>query len=142
MGMALFFSLIFGFVMPPKHPRPLSPHLQIYRPQWTSVLSILHRITGAALAVGLLMLTWFFYALSAGPATYGAFLICVTSPLGMLALMGWSFALCFHACSGVRHLIFDTGHLLSAGHAETAGKIVVLSSLLLTLALWLSVFYA
>ncbi len=123
--------------MPPVHPRPLSPHLQIYRPQWTTALSILHRITGVGLTLGLALLTWFLYALAAGPEAFATLLRCVTSPLGQVMFAGWSFALCYHACAGVRHLVFDTGHLLHAKHAEIAGKIVLAAAVLCTLALWL-----
>lgn len=125
--------------MPP-YPRPLSPHLQIYRPQWTTALSIFHRITGVGLAIGLGVLTWFLYALAAGPESFECFTKFASSPLGVLMLMGWSLALCYHACSGVRHLIFDTGRLLQADRAERAGKIMLAAALLLTLSLWLCVF--
>lgn len=124
----------------PQPIRPLSPHLQIYRPQWTTMLSILHRLTGIALAIGLLMLTWFLCALASGPESFFTFTNFAGSPLGVFMLMGWSFALCYHALSGVRHLIFDTGRMLKIEQAEMAGKIMLATAILLTLGLWACVF--
>jgi succinate dehydrogenase / fumarate reductase cytochrome b subunit len=123
----------------PKTP-PLSPHLQIYRPQWTSVLSILHRLTGIALTFGLVMVTWFFGALSAGPDYFAIFTAFAGSWMGMFMMFGWSFALCFHACSGVRHLFFDLGYLFDIHNAERVGKIMLGVAVLLTLAVWVGVY--
>lgn len=125
----------------PKAP-PLSPHLQIYRPQWTSVLSILHRLTGIALAFGLIMLTWFLGALGAGPAAFATFTGFAGSWVGIFMLMGWVFALCFHACSGVRHFLFDMGYLFDIQNTERAGKIVLGTAVALTLLLWVYGLYA
>ncbi len=122
------------------HPRPLSPHLQIYRPQLTSILSILHRLSGIALTVGLFMLTWFFGALISGPEAFAVFTSFCASPLGMLMLMGWSFAVCFHMCTGIRHLCFDTGSFFDLSHAYAAGYIAIVSSFILTGMLWFYVF--
>lgn len=91
------------------------------------------------LTLGLVPLTWFLYALAAGPEAFAGFLRCAGSPLGQIMLLGWSFALSYHACAGVRHLVFDTGHLLHAKHAEMAGKIVLVSAVLCTAALWVYV---
>ena len=124
----------------PKHPRPLSPHIQIYRPQLTSILSISHRFTGIALLIGLVMMTWFLMALAGGPAAYDCFTKFASSPLGIFMLMGWSFALCFHLCSGIRHLFFDTGSFFDIKHAYAAGYTAVAGAFILTGALWLCVF--
>lgn len=72
--------------------RPLSPHLQVYRPQMTSVMSILHRITGFALAVGTLMVIWLLIAAAAGPEAFAAYTDFITAPLGQLLLFGWTLA--------------------------------------------------
>ncbi len=125
----------------PKTP-PLSPHLQIYRPQWTTALSILHRLTGIALTFGLIMLTWFLGALAAGPTTLALFTGFIGSPIGIFMLMGWSFALCFHTCSGLRHFLFDMGYLYEIQNAERAGKIVLGTAIVLTLLLWIYGFCA
>lgn len=119
---------------------PLSPHLQIYRPQLTSMLSIAHRITGVGLTFGLLMLTWFLVSLSSGGRGYDTFLWFCASPLGILMLMGWSAAACFHLCSGVRHLFFDTGSFFDIRHAYIAGYAVLGGTAVLTLLVWLCAF--
>ncbi len=85
--------------------RPLSPHLQVYRPQLTSVLSILHRITGVALAIGTLLLVWWLIAAAAGPGAYDAAQGFIGSILGRLLLLGWTFALFYHLANGIRHLL-------------------------------------
>ncbi len=125
--------------MPLSKTRPLSPHLQIYRPQWTSVLSILHRMTGVALTVGLGMVVWFCAALAAGPEYFAVFTGFAGSWIGMIMVMGWSFALCFHACSGVRHFLFDMGYLFDIQNAERAGKIMLGIAVALTVLIWVCV---
>ncbi len=125
--------------MPPPKTPPLSPHLQIYRPQWTSVLSILHRMTGVALAVGLGLVTWFCAALAAGPESFAAFTAFTGSWIGTMMVFGWSFALCFHVCSGVRHFLFDMGYLFDIQNTERAGKIVLGAAVVLTILLWVCV---
>jgi succinate dehydrogenase / fumarate reductase, cytochrome b subunit len=119
----------------PLRPAPLSPHLQIYRPQWTSVMSILHRLTGIALVVGLPFLAWFLWSVN-DRAAFETSLWFWGSPVGIFMLMGWSFALSFHFLSGLRHLIFDTGGLFAITDAERAGKAVVFCAVLLTLSVW------
>lgn len=119
--------------------RPLSPHLQIYRPQMTSVLSILHRITGVGLMVGLGLVTWFLVAAASGPEAYAQVQNFCASLIGMLMLLGWTFALFYHLCNGIRHLIWDTGHLFNMDDATRAGYIVLLSASFLTALLWVSV---
>ena len=89
--------------------RPLSPHLQVYRPQITSMLSILHRLTGVALAVGTLLLTYWLVAAASGPEAFAGAQGLIGSFLGRLLLFGWSFALFYHLCNGIRHLFWDAG---------------------------------
>jgi succinate dehydrogenase / fumarate reductase cytochrome b subunit len=113
--------------------RPLSPHLQIYKPQITSVLSISHRITGLALVVGMLLLVWWLLAAAAGPAAYPHAQAFIGSWLGILLLVGWTFALFFHLCNGIRHLVWDTGHGLDIPTTYATGWAVVAASAVLTL---------
>ena len=89
--------------MPPTA-RPLSPHLGVYRWQLTMTLSILHRATGVALAVGSLLVVALLFALAAGPESYARVQAFCASPFGLLLLFGWSWSLCFHLCNGIRHL--------------------------------------
>jgi succinate dehydrogenase / fumarate reductase cytochrome b subunit len=114
-----------------KADRPLSPHLQVYRPQLTSVLSILHRISGVALSIGLIALAWFLLSLAAGPESYMAFAGFAGSLIGKLMIIGWTAALSFHLCSGIRHLFFDTGSLFDLRHAYMAGYAVLAGSVIL-----------
>jgi succinate dehydrogenase / fumarate reductase, cytochrome b subunit len=118
-------------------PRPLSPHLQIYKPQLTSVLSILHRATGIGLCAALPVLVWWLVALSQGQADYLVFAGYMRSALGRLCLMGWSWALCYHLCTGVRHLLWDVGYGLELPQVYASGRIALGVSGLLTLILWI-----
>ena len=114
--------------------RPLSPHLQIYKPQLTSVLSILHRMTGIALAVGLLMLAWWVIAAASGPPAFAVVQDFNASWVGRLLLFGWSFALFYHLCNGIRHLFWDAGYGFELPNVYASGRIVVVG--LLMLAWW------
>lgn len=116
--------------------RPLSPHLQVYRPQITSVLSILHRITGLFLAFGSLFLVLWLVALASGPERYTAVLEALVSPLGLIMLAGWTFAVFYHLCNGIRHLFWDAGMGFELAQARTSGWAVVIVSTLLTVAVW------
>lgn len=108
--------------------RPLSPHLQIYRPQITSLTSILTRVTGAALLVGGLLTVWWFLALSAGPEYFAIVDGLMTSFLGDLVMAGSVWALWYHALAGVRHLIWDTGRGLDLPEAIKLGWAVIIGS--------------
>ncbi|MBK8175849.1 MAG: succinate dehydrogenase, cytochrome b556 subunit [Rhodospirillales bacterium] len=94
--------------MPPTE-RPLSPHIQVYRPQITSVLSILHRITGVALTAGTLLLTWWLVAAAYGPDSFANAQAFIGSWIGQLLLWGFTFALFYHFANGIRHLAWDFG---------------------------------
>ena len=117
--------------------RPLSPHLQVYRPQLTSVLSILHRATGFALAVGTLFLAWWLIAAASGPEAYAAVGAFFGSWLGYLVLLGLSFALMYHLCNGIRHLAWDAGFGFELATAYRTGWAVVIGSLALTVLVWI-----
>jgi succinate dehydrogenase / fumarate reductase, cytochrome b subunit len=115
-------------------PRPLSPHLQVYRPQYTMVLSILHRATGVVLAVGLLLLAYWLLALASGPLEYARATRLLASPLGLLVLGGFTLAFWYHFCTGIRHLVWDTGRGLEKAAARRSAAIVVVAALALTAA--------
>jgi succinate dehydrogenase / fumarate reductase cytochrome b subunit len=119
--------------------RPLSPHLQVYRPQLTSLLSITHRATGVALSVGTLGLVYWLMALATGAAEYAEVQACYGSILGRLMLFGWSYALFFHLCNGVRHLIWDTGQALEIDAVYRSGWIMLAASFALTVIAWIAV---
>ncbi|WP_299621006.1 succinate dehydrogenase, cytochrome b556 subunit [Pelagibius sp.] len=117
--------------------RPLSPHLQVYRPQLTSMLSILHRITGVALAVGTLLLVYWLAAAAGGPESFAGAQGLVGSFIGRLFLFGWTFALFYHLCNGIRHLFWDAGYGFEMQTAERSGWLVVGASGALTLLSWI-----
>lgn len=113
--------------------RPLSPHLTIYRPQWTSMTSIFTRLTGNALIVGALLIVWWFSALASGPEAYARANGFMTSWFGDLVMFGSVACLWYHTLAGVRHLIWDSGHMLDIERSERAGQAIVLVSVLLTI---------
>jgi succinate dehydrogenase / fumarate reductase cytochrome b subunit len=117
--------------------RPLSPHLQVYRPQITSVLSILHRATGMALSAGTLLLVWWLVAAARGDAAYAGVSGFLRSPLGLLLLFGWTFALWYHFCAGLRHLAWDAGWGYDLPQVHRTGWAVVIATAVLTLLTWI-----
>lgn len=118
--------------------RPLSPHLQVYRPQLTSVLSILHRATGIALALGTLLLVWWLIAAATGPTAFDNTQSFIGSIFGRILLFGWSFALFYHLCNGIRHLVWDAGKGFEIGSAYASGWLVVVASSVLTVICWIA----
>ena len=117
--------------------RPLSPHLQIYKWQLTSVMSILHRATGIALTVGALYLaTWVIYA-AASPRAYALFQDFNTSIVGRIVLGGWLFSAFYHLCNGIRHLFWDAGYGFELKDAYRSGWTVVVVSLIATALSWI-----
>ena len=119
------------------HERPLSPHLQIYRPQISSVLSILHRLTGIGLTVGTLVLVWWLLAAAAGPEAYTTFQRFLGSFIGQILMLGWTFAFFYHLCNGIRHLFWDAGYGFSLPVMHMTGWIVVAASGVLTVLSWI-----
>ena len=117
-------------------PRPLSPHLQIYRPQLTSIMSISHRATGAALAAGTLLLCLWLVALAAGDVWYELAATVIGHPIGIFILFGYSVALVYHALNGVRHLIWDYGIALTIPGVYRSGQIVLLLTVVITTLTW------
>ena len=126
-----------GVANRPVH-RPLSPHLQVYKPQLTSMLSILHRATGIALSVGALYLViWVVFA-SASPRTYAMFQSFNMSIVGRIFLGGWLFCIFYHLCNGIRHLFWDAGYGFELKDAYRSGWIVVAVSLVVTVVSWIA----
>ena len=117
--------------------RPLSPHLQVYRWQITMTLSILHRITGVGLGVGTLLMAYWLIAIAAGPEAFATAQDLVGSIVGRIVLLGFTFALAFHFSNGIRHLFWDTGKGFELSTVHTSGWIVVIASVVLTLATWI-----
>ena len=120
--------------------RPLSPDMQIYRPQLTSVLSISHRVTGVALSIGTVLLVLWLTAAAAGPQAYSVVSGSIHSWLGLLLMFGWTFSLFFHLCNGIRHLVWDAGYGFELGTIYASGWTVVVASTALTIAAWISSF--
>ena len=116
--------------------RPLSPHLQVYRPQLTSMLSILHRGTGIALSVGTVLLAVWIIALAAGPDALAPVHHFMGSWIGLLLLFGWTFAIFYHLANGIRHLFWDAGYGLELESAYASGYAVVAASVVLTVITW------
>ena len=116
--------------------RPLSPHLGVYRWQIGNSLSILHRITGVALGVGFLALTYWLTALAGGEETYRTAARLLASPVGLVCLVGWTFSFLFHLFNGVRHLCWDVGLGFERTQRHASGWLAVLAALCATLATW------
>jgi succinate dehydrogenase / fumarate reductase cytochrome b subunit len=123
-----------------KNARPMSPHLGIYRWQLTMTLSIVHRATGIALAVGTILVCALLIGLAGGPESFGAVRGFCTSPVGIILLIGWTWSLFFHLCNGIRHLMWDIGWGFEIPRAYATGWTVVALSLVLTIATWFYVF--
>ena len=116
--------------------RPLSPHLQIYKPIPTMVASIVHRITGAALYVGTLLLAAWLLAAAMGPGQFALVNGLAGSLLGKLVLLGYSWALIHHMLGGIRHLIWDTGAMFDKHTSTKMAKISIVLSVALTILVW------
>jgi succinate dehydrogenase / fumarate reductase cytochrome b subunit len=117
--------------------RPLSPHLQIYKPQLTTVLSISHRATGLALAVGTIFLVWWLLAAATSADAFSLAQAFWYSWIGRLLLLGWTYSLFFHLCNGIRHLCWDSGWGFDLKTTYVSGWLVVAASVVLTLIAWI-----
>jgi succinate dehydrogenase / fumarate reductase cytochrome b subunit len=117
--------------------RPLSPHLQIYRWPVTMMMSILHRITGAGLYFGILLVAWWLIAAGAGPNQYARVAGFFNSSFGRFILFGYTWALMHHALGGVRHLIWDTGRGFAPNEREGLALATIVGSIVITLLLWI-----
>mgnify|MGYP001137117301 FL=1 len=116
--------------------RPLSPHLQVYRKQVQMMTSITHRATGIALAVGGLLVVCGLLQLAAGEDSFNRFKGIIGSPVGMVLLFGWSWALFYHLCNGIRHLIQDAGLGYEIPQFVRSSWLSVAGSIVLTAATW------
>ena len=117
-------------------PRPLSPNVQIYRPQLTSVLSILNRITGIFLSACAVVLVVWLVAAACGPQAYGWVQGAIASWIGQIMLFGATFAFFMHLCGGIRHLVWDAVHGFELRSIYISGWSVVAASVVLTVAAW------
>jgi succinate dehydrogenase / fumarate reductase, cytochrome b subunit len=115
--------------------RPLSPHLFVYKMKYTLVSSITNRITGLALAAGLLILAYWLMALASGAEAYDKALVVLSHPVFKLIFAGLTFSLVYHFVAGLRHLVWDTGRGLERRQSQTSAWIVGIVSILLTVAL-------
>ena len=118
-------------------PRPLSPHLQVYSWLITSTLSILHRLTGVVLSFGLLLIVTWIVTAAYAPETYAQVNICLCSIYGKIILIGFSLALFYHLCNGIRHLFWDMGKGFELETVTASGVTVILTALTLTALVWL-----
>ena len=117
--------------------RPLSPHLQIYRPMLTMVMSILHRITGVALYIGVILLVWWFSAAAASEAHFALVQGFFGSWFGRLVLFGFTWALIHHMLGGLRHLLWDTGHGFDLKKVELLARANLAGSIAINILLWI-----
>ncbi|WP_099866948.1 succinate dehydrogenase, cytochrome b556 subunit [Pararhizobium haloflavum] len=122
--------------------RPLSPHLFIYKPYPTMVMSIVHRMTGAALYFGTILVAWWLVAAASGEAYYDWVNAIFGSFLGRLVLLGYTWALMHHMVGGIRHLIWDTGNGLAKETADKFAYATVIASVVLTILVWVVGFMA
>jgi succinate dehydrogenase / fumarate reductase, cytochrome b subunit len=118
--------------------RPLSPHLQIYRPMLTMMMSIAHRITGAALYVGTLLLAWFLIAASIGGGTFETAAFCFNSIFGRVILFGFTWAMFHHLLGGIRHILWDAGYGFEAKQRELLAQATLFGGIALTALVWVT----
>lgn len=123
-----------------RKPRPLSPHLQVYKPQLTSVLSIIHRMTGVALCGGVALFALWLAVLAGGPESYNDFVACAQSWPGQIILAGMSFAFFYHLSTGIRHLFWDAGMFLDIADVYKTGRLAIAAAVILTAVTWLKVY--
>jgi len=121
---------------PPLRARPLSPHLQIYKPMLTMMMSIVHRITGGALYFGTLLLVWWLTAAAAGPNAYGQVQWFMETWLGRLILLGYTWALIHHMLGGIKHLIWDLGYGFEPAEREWLTIATLIGSIGFTILIW------
>lgn len=116
--------------------RPLSPHLTIYRWPITMTLSILHRMTGVALSVGLIAFVVWLEAIAYDAVPYDTVMAALASLPGQVVLAGFAFSFFFHLCNGIRHLVWDTGRLFEKNQVDMSSWIVLITSIALTIGCW------
>lgn len=116
--------------------RPLSPHLQVYRLPMLAIMSISHRATGVALSAGLILLAYWLIAAAYGPDAYATAAALIGSPIGYLVLFGFTIALYYHLCNGIRHLLWDAGWGFEIPQAYKSGYVVLVATAALTVVTW------
>jgi succinate dehydrogenase / fumarate reductase cytochrome b subunit len=121
----------------PTHARPLSPHLSVYRPMLTMMMSIAHRITGTGLYLGMLLLAWWLIAAASGANAYAKVQWFMGSLIGQLVLFGMTWALLHHLLGGIRHLIWDLGYGYGPAEREWLAWATLIGGIGLTLLLWI-----
>jgi succinate dehydrogenase / fumarate reductase cytochrome b subunit len=128
-------------IAPKPRPRPLSPHLDVYRLTLTMAMSGAHRITGVGLYLGVLLLAWFLLATSTDAASFAVFSGFIHSIIGRIVLFGFTWALFHHMLGGVRHFIWDAGYGMDDPQREQLAQATLIGGLVLTLVVW-SIGYA
>ncbi len=116
--------------------RPLSPHLQVYRPQLTSILSIMNRVTGLAASAGTLLLVWWLVAAATGPQAFDRVQWFIGSPLGLFMLFGWTASLFYHLFGGLRHLAWDAGYGYGLDRVYASGWAAIIATVVSTVLVW------
>ena len=116
--------------------RPLSPHLQIYRPMLTMMMSIVHRITGIALYAGTLLLAWFLIATATDARSFATVAWVFNSIIGQLILLGFTWALFHHLLGGLRHFIWDAGFGMDDPEREWLAQATLVGGIALTVVVW------
>ncbi len=125
----------------PVRARPVSPHMQIYRWQIGNSLSILHRLTGVALAFGLVALSYWLISLAGGEGPYTQAMRVFSSPIGLVFLIGWTFAFLYHLLNGIRHLFWDLGFGFERTQRHASGWFAVLGAIGLTVCVCLAAWH-
>lgn len=116
--------------------RPLSPHLQVYKPQLTSVLSIMNRLSGVAVSIGTLMMVWWLVASAGSPNSYATMQGFTGSFIGIILLFGWTVALVYHFFGGLRHLAWDAGYGFDLPQVYASGWAVIIATVVMTVLIW------
>ncbi|TDR22476.1 succinate dehydrogenase, cytochrome b556 subunit [Marinicella litoralis] len=116
--------------------RPLSPHLQVYKPQLTSMMSIAHRLTGMVLAFGLVVFTYWLYRVTTQPIIADQVSAFFSSGLGVVMLYAWVFTFNYHLCNGIRHLFWDAGKGYSIPAVYKSGVVVIIMAVIFTAAVF------
>ena len=116
--------------------RPLSPHMQVYRPQLTSLLSIMNRVTGIAISLGTLLLVWWLVAAAIGPGAFATVQGFVGSWFGLFLLFGWTASLFYHFFGGIRHLAWDLGYGFELESTHVSGWATVIAAVICTVLTW------
>ena len=121
---------------PPPFERPLSPHLQIYRPMLTMMMSIVHRVTGCGLYFGMLLVAWWLLAASMGPNAYASVQAFMGSLIGRVVLFAATWGLLHHLLGGMRHLVWDVGYGFEPAEREWLARATLIGSIGLTVIIW------